>query len=201
MATSGRARGPTQCRDAVGRLDSVGIRGEGRPRAVYGFDMRVTNPAGGPRWLVFPETFPREGRQLPAPGRGTVERLEAVRLAGRGRVIAVHAAGAGGFRAIYLPPGAKAVLNELPILADWTMPYATAKIEVIVAHEILIDDVPLSSWIQGSLVAGPDSDVSLASDPSAQLELAKPLAAGGHTVTIQDDCRTTAQAILKHEDF
>jgi len=193
--------GEPSCKEVAMRLDSVGIRGEDQPHATYVFDLRVTNPAPGPRWLIFPDTFPREGREEPAPGRGSIDRILVDRVAGRGRVVAVHATGPGGFRAILLPGDAKALLNELPIFVDWTVSHATAKIEIILARDILVDDAPIASWVKGSLLGDADSDVNFGNDSIDRFELTRPLAAaGGHTLSIQEDCRTTTQAILKHRE-
>ncbi|WP_394820539.1 hypothetical protein [Pendulispora albinea] len=219
VTTSGEASpGGTSCKAVASRLDSVGVHVERASRATYVFDMRITNPASSPRWLVLPELFPREGKEEPAPGRGGIDRMRVDRLPGRGRVVIVHAVGPGGFQALLLPAGGKVTLNELSIGAtEWNGARATAKIEVILARDIAIDDLPLASWVQGSLLADPDGDVSLRGDPIGRLELTKPLApsltsatfglqssctsdTGCHTVSIEEDCRITAQAVLKHEE-
>ncbi len=200
-AVTATTSGDPACQGVLLRFDSAGIHDEGKPTASYVFDVQLVNPAGEPRWVVFPEALPREGRDEPGPGRGEIQRITADRLGGTGRLIAVHATGPGGFRAFYLPAKAKVRMHELPISADWTAFHATVRVEVILARELTVDEAPIASLVQGSLLADPESDTSFEGDFLDSLQVKKSLTSGSpHTITIEEDCRVTAQTILKHQE-
>jgi hypothetical protein len=151
--------------------------------------------------------FPREGKDTPFPGKGTILNFDADLLAGRGRVVALHATGEGGFRAVELPAHGEVVLNEVPVNAVWNEKHDTARVDVLVARGITIDDDPVASVVRGELASDGDGpDVSLSADPRDRLPLTRffGVPAVGkptlHPVAIDEECRATGQAVLKDEE-
>jgi len=181
------------CRDTALRVDVVDEQ-PGTPVS-YVFDLTLRNPAASPRWLVLPRSFPRDGKEGPAPGTGPVATLEADVLAGRGRATLVRAAGPGGFQAVFLPGGAVVHLREVAIEAPWDTSHAIAKFPIIVARDFTIDDRSASAWFPSHVTTDADADVNAAATPRDHL--ASGIRRGEHTAAFTEDCRATAQAILK----
>jgi hypothetical protein len=192
------------CRGLVSRIDNLGVRRDPAkaPVATYVFDVTVTNPAGAPRWIVFPARFPVEGKDTPAPGKGSAISLSADLLSGTGRVAMVHAEGTGGFRAMLLPAGATVALRQVPVVAAWTSSHKTAKVEFILAREIRLDGEPITKLLRGNLLGETDSDVSLQDDPKDSFVTTKIFGKGtpNGSVDIDEDCRAIGQAVLREQD-
>jgi Matrixin len=205
LPTTGGDGGATSgsCRGLVARIDNLGVRRDPAkaPVATYVFDVTVSNPAAGPRWIVFPARFPMEGKDTPAPGKGSAISLTTDLLSGTGRIAMVHAEGTGGFRAMLLPGGAKVSLRQVPVVAAWTSSHATAKIEFILARDIRLDGEPLAKVVKGNLLSETDSDVSLLDDPKDSLVATKIFGKGSPNgeVELDEECRAVGQAVLKEQ--
>lgn len=203
----GTASAHGACGAVVRKIACTGARHGANGLVTWVFDMTLANPGDAPRWLVFPEMFPREGTDTPFPGKGTILNFDADLLAGRGRVVALHATGEGGFRAVELPAHGEVVLNEVPVNAVWNEKHDTARVDVLVARGITIDDDPVASVVRGELASDGDGpDVSLSADPRDRLPLTRffGVPAVGkptlHPVAIDEECRATGQAVLKDEE-
>jgi hypothetical protein len=201
-ADGGAASG--SCSGLVSRIDNLGVRRDPAkaPVATYVFDITVKNPAGAPRWIVFPARFPMEGKETPAPGKGSAISLSADLLSGTGRIPMVHAEGTGGFRALLLPAGATVALRQVPVVAAWTSSHKTAKVEFILAREIRLDGEPIAKLLKGNLLGETESDVSLQDDPKDSFVTTKIFGKGtpNGNVDIDEDCRVFGQAILREQD-
>ena len=207
--------GAVDCRSVVLRVDSVGLRRSVAPpsRAVakglpvggvpttYVFDVTLRNPANGPRWILLPGAFTYDGKDTPAPGKGGVMTLRADVLRGRGRVVVVRAGGPGSFQAVLLPAHTQILLHNVAVESWWTTSHATAKIEAILARDFTIDGAPITSWLTGDPVSEGDGEVSVTDDARNELP-AKPLTPDTHhSVTFDEECRGTGQAILKKDEL
>ena len=193
--------GQTSCKNVVARLDSLGMRRGKPPQETYYFDVRLHNPSSEARWLVLPQTFSYDGKDTPAPGKGTVSGLKADVLSGRGRLVWVTMTDPGGFRAILLPPHANVTLRNLPVDAWWQTQHKTAKLDVIVAKSIAIDEKPLESFIKGDLKSEDDADAALEADPRDTRIVDKSVSGtDSHSVTFEEDCSGYGQAILKMDE-
>ena len=162
----------------------------------YVFDLTLRNPAASPRWLVVPRSFPRDGKDGPAPGVGAVTSLDADLQAGRGRATVVYGGGPGGFQAVLLPGGATVHLREVALEAPWDTTHAIARFSVVVARDFAVDDRDAASWFPSRTLTDPDADVYLTAPPRDRL--ATGLRPGDHVAAFTQDCRATAQTILPH---
>jgi hypothetical protein len=190
----------TACKRVLGRVASTGETANKPPLMTHYFDIQLRNAASAARWLVLPVMFPYEGRQDPAPGRGSIDRLSAELLDGRGRAVALVGGGTHGFRAIYLPPGGTTELHDVPVRSAFGSRHNTAKINVIVATEITVDGAAVASLFRNPLVSEGDTEADLDRDPRDQLALARPLGSGSHSVLLSEECTASSTVILKHED-
>jgi hypothetical protein len=192
------------CRGLVVRIDNLGVKRDPAkaPVATYLFDITLKNPATAPRWIVFPARFPVEGKETPAPGKGSAISLSADLLAGTGRVAMVHAEGTGGFRAMLLPAGATVALRQVPVVAAWTSSHKTAKVDFILAREVRLDGEPIAKLLKGNLLGETDSDVSLQDDPKDSFVTTKIFGKGtpNGDVDIDEDCRVFGQAVLHEQE-
>lgn len=201
--------GVTSCKNVVTRLESTGGSWRNRAVSTLNFDLRLRNPASEPRWLVLPTTLPDDGKDAPAPGKGAVSQLKADVLGGRGKLVWVTTKGPGGFRAILLPAHSDVSLLMLQLATLWTNLHRTAKVEVILAKSIKIDDQPIEKFITGDLKTDADAEIQLDSDPRGARVVDKSVSVveestkgdgSKHAVTFEEDCRASGQAVLHLHD-
>ncbi len=190
--------GAVSCKNIVPRIDSIGMHFGKPPLATYVFDIRLKNPANAARWLILPDTFSYDGKDEPAPGKGAVGTLEANELAARGRLIWISMLDPGGFRAVLLPAHASITLHNFNVNAWWTTKHKTAKVDVILAKSIAIDEQPIEKFITGNLLSDADAEAEMDADPRAVLAVdASMKTETSHAVTFDEECRGYGQAILK----
>jgi MYXO-CTERM domain-containing protein len=193
--------GAVSCKNIVPRIDSLGVHRGKPPLAMYGFDIRLKNPANAPRWLILPSTFTYDAKDEPAPGKGAVSNLEATELSARGRLIWVSMSDPGGFHAVLLPAHATITLHDLVMNAWWTTEHKTAKIDVILAKSISLDEQPIEKYITGNLLTDADAEAQMDADPRNVLRVDKSMTGEiAHAVTFDEECRGYGQAILKLRD-
>ncbi|MGH7284835.1 MAG: matrixin family metalloprotease [Polyangiaceae bacterium] len=193
--------GQTSCKNVVARIDSLGMRPGKPPQQIFYFDVRLHNPSNEARWIVLPPTFTYDGKDTPAPGKGTVSGLSAVVLSGRGKLVWVSMSDPGGFHGVLLPPHANVTLRNLPVDAWWQTKHKTGKLDVILAKSIAIDEKPLESFIKGDLKSEDDADAALDADPRDTRIVDKSVSGtDSHAVTFEEDCTGYGQAILKMEE-
>lgn len=137
------------------------------PLKQHGFDVTIKNPAGEPRWLVLPDTFPYAGREDPAPG-GELSELQVFKVSEAPAVI-IKGVGANLW-AVRLPGGGTMTLRNLKISSWWEEVPATTTLRMIVARELRLGERPLEEVVgrrfesqTGVDVKGPES----AADPRA----------------------------------
>ncbi len=190
--------GAVSCKNVVPRLDSLGMRSGKPPLATYTFDIRLKNPANAGRWLILPSTFTYDGKDDPAPGKGAVSGLEASEMSARGRLVWISMKDRGGFHAALLPAHATIILHNVSIDAAWTSTHKTAKVDVILAKSISIDEQPIEKFISGNLLSDADAEAQMDADPRAVLVVDKKMTdEKAHVLTFDEDCRGFGQAILK----
>ena len=147
---------------------STGWRPSKPPLKVLRFNLSLTNPDDEPRWLVWPSTFPHEGRSDPAPG-GDVYEVHVCRLSEHPRVVMVDAVGAH-FQAVKLPAHGALSLRGARIDAWWDkLPEATT-IEVQVVRAITVGGTALEAGLGIDATSETGADVAAptgASDPRA----------------------------------
>lgn len=201
LASDVDEHGQTSCKNVVARIDSLGMRRGKPPQETYYFDVRLHNPSGEARWLVLPVTFTYDAKDTPAPGKGTVSGLKADVLSGRGKLVWVTMSDPGGFRAVLLPPHANVTLRNLPVDAWWETRHKTAKLDVILAKSIAIDEKPIESFIKGDLKSEDDADAALDADPRDTRIVDKSVAGtDSHAASFEEECSGFGQAILKMEE-
>jgi len=162
------------------------------------FDLRLKNPANGPRWLILPSTFAYDGKDEPAPGKGTVSGLKADVLSARGRFVWISMSDAGGFRAVLVPAHGIVTLRNFKVDSWWSTKHKTAKVDVIVAKSISIDEQPIEKFIKGDLRTDADAEAEMDADPRDSRVVDKSLTGtDAHAVTFDEECRGHGQAILK----
>jgi hypothetical protein len=190
--------GAASCANVVQRIDSLGMHSDKPPAATYTFDIRLKNPGNGARWLILPSTFAFDGKDSPAPGKGDATNLEANEMSARGRLVWISMSEAGGFHALLLPAHASVLLHNVTVNAAWTSTHKTAKVDVILAKRISIDEQPIEKFITGNLLTDPDAEAQMEADPRNILVVDKKMAGGAkHVVAFDEECRGYGQAILK----
>ena len=190
--------GAVSCGSVVQRIDSLGMVAKTAPLVTYVFDVRLKNPANGARWLILPNTFTYDGKDEPAPGKGTIRGLKADVLSARGRFVWITTGDPGGFRAVLVPAHGTVTLRNLAVDAAWSTKHKTAKVDVIVAKSISIDEQPIEKFITGDLRADADAEAEMDADPRDSRVVDKTMTgAVTHAVSFDDECRGFGQAVLK----
>jgi hypothetical protein len=115
------------------------------PLKQHGFDVTIKNPAGEPRWLVLPDTFPYAGREDPAPG-GELSELQVYELSERPMAFIIKGVGANLW-AVKLPGGGTMTLRNLKISSWWDEVPATTTLRMIVARELRLGERPLDEVV------------------------------------------------------
>lgn len=193
--------GAVSCKNIVSRIDSIGMHAGKPPLATYTFDIRLKNPANGGRWLILPSTFTYDGKDDPAPGKGAVSGLEANEMSARGRLVWISMKDPGGFHAVLLPAHATVTLHNVTVNAAWTSTHKTAKVDVILAKSISLDEQPIEKFITGNLLSDSDAEAQMEADPRAVLVVDKKMTdEKPHTMTFDEECRGFGQAILKTDE-
>jgi len=136
------------------------------PLEVHSFDVSLHNPAAAPRWLILPAVFPYRGEVTPAPGGAECE-IQTFTL-GPDTVLA-HGVCAH-FLAVHLAAGATLALSGLRIESWWEDIPDVAKLEAILASEVLVGGAPLATIVgtavsQGGSLRAPEN----AADPRATI--------------------------------
>jgi hypothetical protein len=142
-------------------------------------------------------TFPYEGENEPAPGRGVASGLSATELGGRGRVVLLEMLDPGGFRAVLVPAHGTVLLHGLEIDAWWPNRHDTAQLDVIVARDVAIDGKPIESFVTGNVASDAGAEASATAGHHTPLAV-DPLVTGvkGRPISFAEDCRASARAVL-----